>query len=87
MHISHVKERPGKLITVQNFGVQVAGPIVFRVDSKFLLDSKSGKRGPHIEDLIYSLNYSLRLLHSGKVVAWYSPKRKEGMIELRLFEF
>ncbi|OMO69681.1 hypothetical protein CCACVL1_19337 [Corchorus capsularis] len=69
------------------FQQQVAGPIVFRVDSKFLLDSKSGKRGPHIEDVIYSLNYSLRLLRSGKVVAWYSPKRKEGMIELRLFEF
>ncbi|XVF22919.1 hypothetical protein REPUB_Repub12eG0212400 [Reevesia pubescens] len=69
------------------FQQQVAGPIVFRVDSKFLLDSKSGKRGPHVEDLIYSLSYSLRLLRSGKVVAWYSPKRKEGMIELRLFEF
>ncbi|OMP00802.1 hypothetical protein COLO4_12352 [Corchorus olitorius] len=69
------------------FQQQVAGPIVFRVDSKFLLDSKSGKRGPHIEDVICSLNYSLRLLRSGKVVAWYSPKRKEGMIELRLFEF
>ncbi|KAK8981951.1 hypothetical protein V6N11_037136 [Hibiscus sabdariffa] len=69
------------------FQQQVAGPIVFRVDSKFLLDSKAGKRGPHIEDVIYSLCYSLRLLRSGKVVAWYSPKRKEGMIELRLFEF
>ncbi|XVF73567.1 hypothetical protein PTKIN_Ptkin12aG0212200 [Pterospermum kingtungense] len=69
------------------FQQQVAGPIVFRVDSKLLLDSKSGKRGPHMEDLIYSLSYSLRLLRSGKVVAWYSPKRKEGMIELRLFEF
>ncbi|XWS77364.1 hypothetical protein CRYUN_Cryun01aG0254900 [Craigia yunnanensis] len=69
------------------FQQQVAGPIFFRVDSKFLLDSKSGKRGPYIEDLIYSLSYSLRLLRSGKVVAWYSPKRKEGMIELRLLEF
>lgn len=67
--------------------MQVAGPIVFRVDSKLLLDSKAGKRGPHIEDVIYSVSYSLRLLRSGKVVAWYSPKRKEGMIELRLFEF
>ncbi|THF98524.1 hypothetical protein TEA_001167 [Camellia sinensis var. sinensis] len=66
---------------------QVAGPIVFRVDSKFLIDSSSGKQGMHMEDLIYSLNYSLRLLQSGKVVAWYSPKRKEAMIELRLFEF
>ncbi|KAI3449024.1 hypothetical protein Pfo_005689 [Paulownia fortunei] len=69
------------------FQQQVAGPIVFRVDSKFSLDSSSGRHGPHLEDLIYSLNYSLRLLGSGKVVAWYSPKREEGMIELRMFEF
>ncbi|KAL6981379.1 hypothetical protein U1Q18_023007 [Sarracenia purpurea var. burkii] len=69
------------------FQQQVAGPIVFRVDSKFLLDSSSGKRGIHMEDFICSLSYSLRLLQSGKVVAWYSPKRKEAMIELRLFEF
>ncbi|CAK9318914.1 unnamed protein product [Citrullus colocynthis] len=66
---------------------QVAGPIVFRVDSKLLLDSASGKRGPHVEDTIYSLNYSFRLLRSGKAVFWYSPKRKEGMVELQLFEF
>ncbi|KAL4600247.1 hypothetical protein ACB092_11G184800 [Castanea dentata] len=69
------------------FQQQIAGPIVFRVDSRVLLDSSSGRRGPHVEDFIYSLSYSLRLLQSGKVVAWYSPKRKEGMIELRVFEF
>lgn len=69
------------------FQQQVLGPIVFRVDSKYLLDAASGKDGSHMEDVIYSLSYSLRLLRSGKVVAWYSPKRKEGMIELRLFEF
>nr|CAN64366.1 hypothetical protein VITISV_031303 [Vitis vinifera] len=69
------------------FQQQVAGPIVFRVDSKLLLDSSGGRAGPQLEDFTYSLNYSLRLLRSGKVVAWYSPKRKEGMIELRLFEF
>ncbi|XP_011031719.1 PREDICTED: protein TRIGALACTOSYLDIACYLGLYCEROL 4, chloroplastic [Populus euphratica] len=66
---------------------QVAGPIMVRVDSKFSLGSSSGKQGPHVEDLICSLSYSLRILRSGKVVAWYSPKRKEGMVELRLFEF
>ncbi|KAF3634345.1 putative 20 kDa chaperonin, chloroplastic-like [Capsicum annuum] len=66
---------------------QVAGPIVFRVDSKFLLNSPSGRPGVQLEDFLCSLNYSLKLLQSGKVVAWYSPKRKEGMIELRLFEF
>ncbi|KAK6117767.1 hypothetical protein DH2020_048496 [Rehmannia glutinosa] len=54
------------------FQQQVAGPIVFRVDSKFSLDSSSGRHGPQLEDLICSLNYSLRLLRSGKVVAWYS---------------
>ncbi|KAK2993750.1 hypothetical protein RJ640_029197 [Escallonia rubra] len=69
------------------FQQQVVGPIVFRVDSRFLLDSSGVRRRPHMEDVIYSLSYSLRLLESGKVVAWYSPKRKEGMIELRLFEF
>ncbi|XP_042017994.1 protein TRIGALACTOSYLDIACYLGLYCEROL 4, chloroplastic-like [Salvia splendens] len=69
------------------FQQQVAGPIVFRVDSKFSIGSLSSKQGPQLEDLIYSLNYSLRLMGSGKVVAWFSPKRKEGMVELRLFEF
>ncbi|KAB2016022.1 hypothetical protein ES319_D08G067500v1 [Gossypium barbadense] len=69
------------------FQQQVAGPIVCRIDSKLLLDRKLGKGGPHIEDLIYSPSYSFRLLRSGKVVAWFSRKRKEGMIELRLFEF
>ncbi|KAL1809188.1 hypothetical protein ACET3Z_026178 [Daucus carota] len=67
---------------------QILGPLVFRVDSKFSLESSSQRKiDPRLEDTIYSLNYSLRLLSSGKVVAWYSPKRKEGMVELRLFEF
>ncbi|KAL6513525.1 hypothetical protein OROGR_021011 [Orobanche gracilis] len=70
------------------FQQQVAGPVVFRVDSKFSHDSSSsGKHGLKLEDMICSLNYSLRVLGSGKVVAWYSPKRKEGMVELRLFDF
>ncbi|KAF8113863.1 hypothetical protein N665_0045s0102 [Sinapis alba] len=67
------------------FQQQVAGPIVFKVDSQFQVGA--GNYGAQMEDLIYSLNYSLRLLESGKVVAWYSPKRKEGMVELRVFEF
>ncbi|GAB4862010.1 hypothetical protein Ancab_037264 [Ancistrocladus abbreviatus] len=68
------------------FQQQVAGPIVFRVDTKCMVNSPT-RGGLEIEDFIYSLSYSLRLLRSGKVVAWYSPKRKEGMIELRVFEF
>ncbi|XP_010544552.1 PREDICTED: protein TRIGALACTOSYLDIACYLGLYCEROL 4, chloroplastic [Tarenaya hassleriana] len=70
-----------KLIFMQ----QVAGPIVFRVDSQFQVGA--GKYGARMEDVMLSLNYSLRLLESGKVVAWYSPKRKEGMIEVRVLEF
>ncbi|CAF1701303.1 unnamed protein product [Brassica napus] len=66
-------------------GCSLAGPIVFKVDSRFQVGE--GKFGAQMEDLIYSLNYSLRLLESGKVVAWYSPMRKEGMVELRVFEF
>ncbi|WCJ23068.1 hypothetical protein M5689_005114 [Euphorbia peplus] len=66
---------------------QVAGPIVVRVDSRVSLGSSSMHKGPHLEDVVYTLSYSLKLLRSGKVVAWYSPKRNEGMIELRLFEF
>ncbi|KAL8253978.1 hypothetical protein R6Q59_032199 [Mikania micrantha] len=62
---------------------QIAGPIVFRVNSKVSFDSPS----PHVEDIIYSLNYSMRYLGSGKVVAWYSPKRNEGMVEMRVLEF
>ncbi|KAJ4727324.1 Protein TRIGALACTOSYLDIACYLGLYCEROL 4 chloroplastic [Melia azedarach] len=69
------------------FQQQVLGPVVFGIDSKFLFDSSLGKHESSMEDVIYSLSYCLRLLHMGKVVAWYSPKRKEGMVEFRLFEF
>ncbi|CAN6703864.1 unnamed protein product [Malus baccata var. baccata] len=44
------------------FQQQIYGPIVFRADSRVALDSLHGKRAPHIEDFIYSLSYSLRLL-------------------------
>ncbi|KAI5423188.1 protein TRIGALACTOSYLDIACYLGLYCEROL 4, chloroplastic [Lathyrus oleraceus] len=69
------------------FQQQVAGPIVFRADSRIALESFTRKHGVFVEDFICSLNYSLQSLESGKIVAWYSPKRKEGMVELRLYEF
>ncbi|KAK9749119.1 hypothetical protein RND81_02G103500 [Saponaria officinalis] len=68
------------------FQQQVVGPIVFRVDTKCSIDSP-WRSGIKIEDVMWSLSYSLRLLRSGKVIAWYSPKKKEGMIEMRVFEF
>ncbi|XP_028782486.1 protein TRIGALACTOSYLDIACYLGLYCEROL 4, chloroplastic [Neltuma alba] len=67
------------------FQQQVAGPIIFRTDSRISLESFS--KMFQMEDYVCSLSYSFRMLQSGKVVAWYSPKRKEGMVELRLFEF
>nr|CAD1840920.1 unnamed protein product [Ananas comosus var. bracteatus] len=66
---------------------QVAGPIVFRVDSRIAATSPSGRHAPCVEDVICGLSYSFRMLQSGKILAWFSPKRKEAMIELRLFEF
>lgn len=69
------------------FQQQVAGPVVFRADSRISLESFARKNGLPVEDFICSLSYSLKPLQSGKVVAWYSPKRKEGMVELRMYEF
>ncbi|KAG0459008.1 hypothetical protein HPP92_022136 [Vanilla planifolia] len=66
---------------------QIAGPIVFRVDSRFAFKSLPASHLPCLEDVIFGLSYSLRRLESGKLLAWYSAKRKEGMIELRFFEF
>ncbi|CAH9097215.1 unnamed protein product [Cuscuta epithymum] len=65
---------------------QVIGPVVFRIDSRYCISS-SGIPLPRLEDYVLSLDYSLRVLHSGKVVAWYSPRRNEAMLELRVFEF
>ncbi|KAL8141430.1 hypothetical protein V2J09_007451 [Rumex salicifolius] len=76
-------ENPRLSIILQQ---QVAGPLVFRVDAKCGIQTPSNGL-VKVEDFICCLNYSLRILGSGKVVAWYSPKRKEGMIELRLYEF
>ncbi|KAG0459014.1 hypothetical protein HPP92_022142 [Vanilla planifolia] len=66
---------------------QIAGPIVFRVDSRFAFKSLPASHLPCVEDVVFGLSYSLRRLESGKLLAWYSAKRKEGMIELRFFEF
>ncbi|CAJ1948859.1 unnamed protein product [Sphenostylis stenocarpa] len=69
------------------FQQQVAGPVVFRADSRISLESFAREKGLPVEDFICSLSYSLKSFQSGKVVAWYSPKRKEGMVELRMYEF
>ncbi|KAK1262469.1 hypothetical protein QJS04_geneDACA008728 [Acorus gramineus] len=69
------------------FQQQVFGPIIARVDSRLSFNDPSGKHIPHVEDNVYSLSVSLKMLDSGKILAWYSPKRKEAMVELRLYDF
>ncbi|XP_076908155.1 protein TRIGALACTOSYLDIACYLGLYCEROL 4, chloroplastic-like [Bidens hawaiensis] len=66
-----------------NLQQQIVGPLVFRVNSKVAFDSAS----PSVEDTIFSFNYSVTDPESGQVVAWWSPKRKEGMFEMRVIEF
>ncbi|KAF2312656.1 hypothetical protein GH714_039398 [Hevea brasiliensis] len=69
------------------FRSSVAGPIVFRVDSRFSLDSASGQLGPHAEDLIYTFELLAETptLWQGCFLVFY--KMKEQMIKLRLFGF
>ncbi|KAJ0960354.1 hypothetical protein J5N97_001804 [Dioscorea zingiberensis] len=69
------------------FQQQVAGPVIFRAESRVSINSGHGKLKPHVEDVLYGLSYSFRMLQSGKILAWYSPNRKEAMVELRVFEF
>ncbi|KAH9320780.1 hypothetical protein KI387_015419, partial [Taxus chinensis] len=65
---------------------QIAGPLSARVDSRFSLDCSSSKCGLHVEEIVYGLDYSLKVLGAAKVLAWYSPTRQEGMVELRLLD-
>ncbi|KAK9136553.1 hypothetical protein Sjap_007147 [Stephania japonica] len=65
---------------------QIVGEFIFRVDSKLGFNFTSGELQPHVRDTIYAVEYALKVLGSAKAVAWYSPKQKEAMVELRFFE-
>ncbi|XP_052190843.1 protein TRIGALACTOSYLDIACYLGLYCEROL 4, chloroplastic isoform X2 [Diospyros lotus] len=66
---------------------QIAGPFTFRVDSGVTVDLKnSGGWQVNFNDPVFAIEYALQVLGSAKAVAWYSPKQKEFMIELRFFE-
>ncbi|GLT80983.1 hypothetical protein SLA2020_523920 [Shorea laevis] len=65
---------------------QIAGPFSFRVDSGVLVDIEDKNWSVHIDEPVFALEYALQVLGSAKAVAWYSPKHKEFMIELRFFE-
>ncbi|GLJ48346.1 hypothetical protein SUGI_1020610 [Cryptomeria japonica] len=65
---------------------QIAGPLSARIDSRYSLDFSSSKCGLHVKEIVYGLDFSLKVLTAAKVLAWYSPTRKEAMVELRLLD-
>ncbi|XP_027183350.1 protein TRIGALACTOSYLDIACYLGLYCEROL 4, chloroplastic [Coffea eugenioides] len=69
-----------------SFQQQIAGPFSLRVDSEVALDLKKGNWYPVMNDPVFAVEYALQVLGSAKAVAWYSPKQREFMLELRFFE-
>ncbi|KAL0388947.1 UNVERIFIED_CONTAM: protein TRIGALACTOSYLDIACYLGLYCEROL 4, chloroplastic [Sesamum radiatum] len=64
---------------------QIAGPFSFRVDAGATLDLKK-EWYFNVNDPVVAVEYALQVLGSAKALAWYSPKQREFMIELRFFE-
>ncbi|PKA62299.1 hypothetical protein AXF42_Ash016091 [Apostasia shenzhenica] len=65
---------------------QVVGPISFRFDSGILLDSNDNCYSARLDDSVFAIDWALKVLGSAKASLWFSPKRQEGMVELRFFE-
>ncbi|XP_047330352.1 protein TRIGALACTOSYLDIACYLGLYCEROL 4, chloroplastic [Impatiens glandulifera] len=65
---------------------QIVGPFSFRVDSGVTLDLENKNRYARFKDPVFAIEYALQVLGSAKAMAWYSPKQKEFMIELRFYE-
>ncbi|XP_010547033.1 PREDICTED: protein TRIGALACTOSYLDIACYLGLYCEROL 4, chloroplastic [Tarenaya hassleriana] len=66
---------------------QIIGPFSARVESGIQIDLKNGANPIlHVDNSIFAVEYALQVLGSGKAVAWYSPKQKEFMVELRFYE-
>lgn len=65
--------------------MQMAGPFSLRVDSGVSVDLKK-EWYLNVNDPVFAVEYALHVLGSAKAVAWYSPKQREFMIELRFFE-
>lgn len=68
------------------FYLQIAGPFSFRVDSGLAVDLRNQDWNVRVQEPIFAVEYALQVLGSAKAVAWYSPKHREFMIELRFFE-
>lgn len=65
---------------------QIAGPFSLRLDSGVELDLQNPKSCPRFTNPVIAIEYALQVLGSAKAVAWYSPKQREFMMELRFFE-
>ncbi|CAI9771126.1 unnamed protein product [Fraxinus pennsylvanica] len=68
-----------------SFQQQIAGPFSFRIDSGVTIDLKKDFY-LSVKDPVFAVEYALQVLGSAKAIAWYAPKHREFMIELRFFE-
>lgn len=66
--------------------MQIVGPFSLRAESGIQIDLKNGANPVTINNTVFAIEYALQVLASAKAVAWYSPKQKEFMVELRFFE-
>ncbi|CAN1143245.1 Protein TRIGALACTOSYLDIACYLGLYCEROL 4, chloroplastic [Linum perenne] len=75
---------PNATISLQQ---QIVGPFSLRVDSQVNVLLKNKRNWEvHAHDTVFALEYALQVLGSAKAIAWYSPKQREFMVELRFFE-
>ncbi|CAH8353320.1 unnamed protein product [Eruca vesicaria subsp. sativa] len=65
---------------------QLVGPFSLRAESGIQIDLKNGVNPVTVHNTVFAIEYALQVLGSAKAVAWYSPKQKEFMIELRFCE-
>ncbi|KAK1279652.1 hypothetical protein QJS04_geneDACA004683 [Acorus gramineus] len=69
-----------------SFQQQIAGPFIFRVDSKIAINLNNSERFARVDDTVIAVEHALKVLGSAKAIAWYSMKNREAMVELRFFE-
>ena len=58
----------------------------FRIDSGVALNLKNREWRIDVKEPVFFIEYALQVLGSAKVVAWYSLKHQEFMVELSFFE-
>ncbi|GAQ82084.1 Protein Involved in Lipid Transport [Klebsormidium nitens] len=66
---------------------QVIGPLRARVDTRLsMTQAGTGFQPGKTLETVYSLDCPVGAMGTGRLVCWYSPTRREGMAEIRLFE-